>query len=269
MLDPGLERLQGAAPNRPPASGLDRRRHRLCAGVALPWTSRPSGGIFAREKEGTRPGGGCGWPRGSRSFASSSAPRRDRASVAFGLGRKSCPQGQLATGDDTPFPGTNDRGCSFAVGGRHARAADALCMGEHRRVTAGGLDRPRIRECAARAHHRVADLHGAVAHHHKSPLGRIASARATSTRHHHVDCRRDAAGGRATHGSPRAVRRRRGRHQRQRCVDRSEVRSSGCCGGATSTPERSGARPTPPQPNDRRHATADDQLPSTSLRVAV
>src|SRR3954451_12122181 len=40
----------------------------------------------ARGGEGTRPDGRIsGRPRGSRSFSPSSAPRRDRASVAFGL----------------------------------------------------------------------------------------------------------------------------------------------------------------------------------------
>ena len=39
-----------------------------------------------RKEEGTRPDGRIsGRPRGSRSFSPSSAPRRDRASVAFGL----------------------------------------------------------------------------------------------------------------------------------------------------------------------------------------
>jgi hypothetical protein len=36
---------------------------------------------------------------------SSSAPPRDRASVAFGLGMKSCPRGELATTHGTRVPG--------------------------------------------------------------------------------------------------------------------------------------------------------------------
>ena len=42
-------------------------------------------------------GGMSSQPRGSRSFSSSSAPRRGRASVVSGSGLKSCPQRQLAT----------------------------------------------------------------------------------------------------------------------------------------------------------------------------
>ena len=43
-------------------------------------------------------------------MAPSSAPRRDRASVGFGLSRlKSCPQGQLDH-PHYPFPGRNTHG---------------------------------------------------------------------------------------------------------------------------------------------------------------
>jgi len=47
-------------------------------------------------------------------IASSSAPRRNRASVAFGLGRRSCSQGQLALATILPFRARNDR-CAHAA----------------------------------------------------------------------------------------------------------------------------------------------------------
>jgi hypothetical protein len=50
-------------------------------------------GLSRERKRKRDPTGECGWPRGSRSCASSSAPRRDRASVTFGLGAEVPPAG--------------------------------------------------------------------------------------------------------------------------------------------------------------------------------
>jgi hypothetical protein len=67
-------------------------------------------------------------------MASSSSPRRDRASVAFGLLRlKSCPQGQL-NHPYYPFPGPQQtRGLLPRRGGVAVGAAAVLGDGEDRR----------------------------------------------------------------------------------------------------------------------------------------
>ena len=87
MLDPRVKRRQ-------PVLGTDVPRHggliaapaAAAPGMPLLRTSQPSGGMSARQERARDPTCECGWPRGSRSCASSSAPQRDRASVPFGLG---------------------------------------------------------------------------------------------------------------------------------------------------------------------------------------
>jgi hypothetical protein len=223
---------------------------------------------YSRERKRERdPAGECGWPRGSRSFASSSAPRRDRASVASGLGRKSCPQGQLATGDDTPFRGRTNRDAHLPSA-RDMLARPMRCeMGEHRRAKRAAS--------TARAYARTPRAPTIASPTYTPPwhtttstaLGRIASARAAPTRHDHVDCRRDAAGGRATHAS-----------RRERFTDVEDVinasdlatdeKSALWLLGWSCVHPRAQRREGrhPPQPNDGRHTTADDELRSISPR---
>ncbi len=87
---------------RPPAVRGRRRGAVLVVALlaGLPgcssWCSAPSEPSMgnARAEEGTRPHGRISSrPRGSRSFASSSAPQRDRASVAIGLRAEVLPAG--------------------------------------------------------------------------------------------------------------------------------------------------------------------------------
>jgi len=98
---------RGAGALRPPTArspppGLARvARH----SVGIFRTSQPSGGVSAREEEGPRPDGRMRLAPHVSIVTSSSAPPRDRASVAFGLGMKSCPRGELATTHGTRFPG--------------------------------------------------------------------------------------------------------------------------------------------------------------------
>jgi hypothetical protein len=70
---------------------------------------RASVGLSRERKRKRDPTSECGRPRRSRSCASSSAPRRDRASVTFGLGAEVLPAGSVAATQVTPFPGPKRR----------------------------------------------------------------------------------------------------------------------------------------------------------------
>ena len=119
------------------------------AAFPLLMTSRPSSGGVAREEEGTKPNGRMnGWPRGSRSFASDSAPQRDCALVAFGLGAEVLLAKPARLPTLLPFRARHDRhGCpaetaEFAswrlwpdpVGQRSAGTADGRCYARSRRA---------------------------------------------------------------------------------------------------------------------------------------
>jgi hypothetical protein len=78
-------------------------------------TSRPSGGVSARDGEGARPDGRMRLAPRVSIVASSSAPRRDVAlRLTSGPGRKSCPWGQRATNHSTPLrPYRQERSIRF------------------------------------------------------------------------------------------------------------------------------------------------------------
>jgi hypothetical protein len=71
-----------------------------CSGPPNPLVGCPR-----ERKRDPDPTGECGCPRGSRSYASSSAPQRARASVTFGPGAEVLPAGSARHTHVTPFPG--------------------------------------------------------------------------------------------------------------------------------------------------------------------
>src|SRR3954471_17400030 len=85
---------------------------------------------LSRERKRKRdPTSECGRPRGSRSFASSSAPRRDRASVTFGLGAEVMSTGSVAATHVTPFARPKQEMRTFRVRYRADLRKDRMICG--------------------------------------------------------------------------------------------------------------------------------------------
>jgi len=95
----------------------------------------------------------AGWPRESRSFASSSAPRRDRASVTFGLGAEVLPAGSARCSSrySVSTAETGDAHCRRALSRRPSQgsrwsAGRATAAATESRASAAGA------ECSLQIH---------------------------------------------------------------------------------------------------------------------